>query len=156
MSEIDQFERRIATALDRISAGLERMRGQLAEGGPGLRAELEAERASNASLQRRVRSLRERRDETEARMTQKVERLLERVENQDTQLERMRALNAQLREANAALRAAQEEGLADPEALNRSIVAELETLRELRAAEADEIDQILAELKPLIEEEAHA
>ena len=156
MSEIEELERRIANALDRLSEALEALRSSGGGAGPAaLVAELEAERAANAVLRRRVQSLRERREETEARLSQKVERLMERIENQDAQLARMRSLNAQLREINAELREAGD-GRGEPDTIDRGMRAELDALREIRAAEADEIEQILNDLRPLVEERTDA
>lgn len=159
MSEIEELERRIASALDRLSEAVEALRTTTGAGAApaALEAELEAERAASAVLRRRVASLKERRDETEARLSQKVERLMERIESQEGQLARMRALNAQLREINAELR--EGAGLspdATAGAIDRGMRAELDALRELRAAEAEEIDQILADLRPLVEERSNA
>ena len=157
MTEFDDLQTRIAHALDRVAGGLEALR----RAAPGtqvahLEAQLAEERANAAGLIERARRLRDRNAETEARLSQQVERLMERVENQDGQLERMRALNAQLRELNAELRDRNAAGEAAPDLLERGLAAELASLRELRASEAQEIDDILSELRPLVEEVQNA
>ena len=53
-----------------------------------------------------------------------------------------------------ALRAAQEEQFPDSTLVNKSISAELEALQAERRAEMAEMEEILAELKPLIAAEA--
>ncbi len=50
-----------------------------------------------------------------------------------------------------ALREAQAEGLQEPHLIIRAMQAELEALRATRLSEMAEMDEILSELKPLIE-----
>ena len=73
----------------------------------------------------------------------------------DVELQRLRASNAHLRELNTQLRQVVTEGLA-PELIDAAVTAEVEALHAQRAADAAEVDAILAELKPLVEESSHA
>jgi len=67
----------------------------------------------------------------------------------------MRRTNAALREQLAALRAARTEG-AEPQLINKSLMAELDALRALRLTELAEMDEILAALEPHLTEAADA
>ena len=73
----------------------------------------------------------------------------------DAQLQPLRAATQHLRDLNAQLRQALTAGLA-PGTIDTAMAAEIDALQALRAADAAEVDTILAELKPLIEEAAHA
>jgi cell division protein FtsB len=64
----------------------------------------------------------------------------------------LQAANQQLRDNNTTLRAANEQGLADAELINQSAKAELTALRAARAADRSELDMILTKLRPIIEE----
>jgi chromosome segregation ATPase len=81
----------------------------------------------------------------------KVSRLNARIENQDVQFQRLKAANAQLRDSNALLRERNVEQLGDASVIDQSMRAELEALKATRAADVDEMDTILEELKPLME-----
>ncbi|MCL4189939.1 MAG: hypothetical protein KJZ85_20260 [Rhodobacteraceae bacterium] len=147
-----ELERRIAAALDRIAAGLERTpRPQAGETGQ-LREALEAERSANAQLTERVRAIKERQESVVAGLERRLARQTELLDVQGLELQRLKKSVIQLREANRVLREAQEAGLADPAAINRSLQAEVEGLRATRAAEIAELDEILAELRPLVGE----
>jgi hypothetical protein len=50
------------------------------------------------------------------------------------------------------MRRAQTANLADPEQINRAMAAELEAMRVARLSEVAELDEIMAELDPLIGE----
>ncbi|SFR37346.1 hypothetical protein SAMN04488005_1101 [Yoonia tamlensis] len=153
MSSISALESRITAALDRIRQGVEAqsMRDTDAE----LRAALAAERATNAELVARVRALKERQDTQVASLTERVEKQRAQLASYDAQMQTLRSSNAQMRDINAKLREAVTEGLA-PELVNAAVAAELQALQDQRTAEAVEIDAILSELKPLVEEKTHA
>lgn len=155
---LDEVERRLHAALDRIARGIERAAPGAAAGEEAerLRAALEAERASAAQLAERVRAVKEKQEGMVAQLERRLARLTEQVDVQGLELQRLRKAVHQLREANRMLREAQEAGLSDPAAINRSLQAEVEALRATRAAEIAELDEILAELKPLVEEGSNA
>ncbi len=160
MSDIEELERRLTSALDRIGAGLGRIGGEDAQ---GLADELAAEREANAQLEERVRAIKEKQETTVASLQEQVtdlqgeiDRLREALTGTDADLQRVRSVNAELRASNAALRSANAEGLADADLVNGALQTELSSLRELNAANRAEIDRALAALEPMLEEAGHA
>jgi DNA repair exonuclease SbcCD ATPase subunit len=163
MSDIAELERRIAAALERIDAGLDALAVVPAPEPAELRDEaeilrlteaLEAERAANAQLTERVRAIREKQDATVGALEGKLERLTGQLNAATEDVERLKRLNGELAESNRALGAAAEAGVADPGLIDRALRTELDALRAARQAEIAEMDDILAELKPLIGEVA--
>lgn len=154
MSDISILEGRITAALDRIRQGLAAASEQTAAD-PGLQAALEQERAQNAELIERVRILKERQDTQVASLTLRAETQSKHLMKLDEELQQLRASNVQLRDMNARLRETVTTGLA-PELHDAAVAAELEALKVQRSADAAEVDAILDELKPLIEETSHA
>ncbi|MDX8353374.1 hypothetical protein [Cognatiyoonia sp. IB215182] len=152
MSDISELEGRITAALDRIRRGME---AQGSGGDADLQTALDEERAANAALEERVQLLKERQDGQVAALTEQVATQKAQMQALDTELQRLRAATAQMREMNTQLRQAVTEGLA-PELVDAAVAAEIEALEAQRAADAAEITAILAELKPLVEEGAHA
>lgn len=162
LEEALDAERRSTAGLAQMladrDAELAELRRALAAGGApqegadtaGLHEALEAERASNAQLVERVRSIKEKQDHTIGTLEKRVARLSEQLEAGGVEGRRLRRVNGQLRESNQQLRHAVATGLADPGMIDHALKAELEALQALRAAEAAEMDEILAELKPLI------
>lgn len=163
MSEISELEGRITAALDRIRDGVGRLE---AAGSPVMPAvtgtdtdtvaELEArlaeEQLANAQLEERVRALKERQD-TRLSALEEAEAAAEgKFAQFEQDISQLRSANAELREINEKLRLAAEDGSADPELINKAMRAELDALRAVRAADANEVDAVLAELRPLIEE----
>ncbi|HDR28380.1 hypothetical protein [Rhodovulum sp.] len=156
MSDITEFERRIAAALERIGVGLgglERIDPDRPEPGEleGLREALESERSANAQLNERVKAIRERQETQVARLDRRAHEMTERAESLEAEVERLRAVNARLRETSAALRAANAEGLGDPAAIDAAMAAELASLEVLRAGDRAELEAIIADLRPLAE-----
>ena len=154
MSDISMLEGRITAALDRIRQGLDAAGVQTAAD-PALQAALEEERAQNAELVERVRILKERQDTQVANLTLRAETQSKHLMKLDEELQQLRASNVQLREMNAKLRETVTTGLA-PELHDAAVAAEIEALSVQRSADAAEVDAILDELKPLIEETSHA
>jgi hypothetical protein len=149
MSDIGNLEGRITEALDRIRRGLA---AQPAAGGDAdLQAALDAERASNAELVQRVAILKDRQDTQVASLTARVETQRAQMLKLDAELQALRASNVQLRDMNATLRET-----VSPDMLNDAAAAEIAALQAQRSADAAEMDAIIAELKPLIEEAPHA
>lgn len=56
----------------------------------------------------------------------------------------------------AELRTAAQTGVADADLINRAVLAELDALRQARAEDLAELQALLAELDPVLEESAHA
>lgn len=141
MSEIPQLEQRIAAALERIRAGLDTLPGaEMAE--TAAQAEtlasrvsaLEAELVEKGALEAEVSALRDGLAKAEQ----------ERAEMLDT-MQKLQTVNADLRLAAA-------EGVTDPDVINAALVADLEALQKVRAADLRDIDAILNELAPLAKE----
>ncbi|MEI2804971.1 hypothetical protein [Albidovulum sp.] len=167
MSDIAELERRISAALARIDAGVEALAAmppaEPAAGPSAIRddaeimrlaEDLDAERAANAQLTERVRAIKEKQEGVVGALETKVERLTGQLNTADAEIQRLKRLNHDLSEANRALGAAAAAGVAEPDLINRSMISELETMRAARAAEIAEMNEILAELKPLIGEVA--
>lgn len=164
MSDLAAFERRITTALDRIARRME-MHGPGVSGTPGadgaatggeiarLRQALEKERGANSQLSERLHHIRQRQESTIAQLERRLARLTEQLDLQSLEMLRLKKANAKLMESNAALRDAREGGALESKLVNRSIAAELDALQAERRAEMAEMEEILAELKPLLNAE---
>ncbi|MEM9434905.1 MAG: hypothetical protein AAGA12_13360 [Pseudomonadota bacterium] len=152
MPDIVELERRIRAALDRIDQGLE---AAPAHGGTGglqssgkeaeLLEELEIERAT---IERMV-ATREKHTARIERMETRQMRMVKRIETLSVENQRLQTLVDMLQDANRDLRAGQYSESADAEAL-----AQIEDLKARRQADLDELDEMLAELSPLVAEEA--
>lgn len=152
MSEIEDLERRISAAFERIGRAVDGLGAAPAPQGGGLEEALQAEKDAHAQLAERFRALKEREAAQAQDLQDRADRLSRQLDTQGLELQRMRKNVIQLRETVRALREAQSEGLAEPHLLNRAMLAELEALRATRLTEIVEMDEILAELKPLLEE----
>jgi molecular chaperone GrpE (heat shock protein) len=161
MIDISDLESRIVTALDRIQAGAARLaapRGddEVAAPDPAVIADLEQrladERLANAQLEDRVKVLKERQETKLAALEGEVAAERDRVQRMDADLQRLRQSTAEMRELVAQLRSAVTDGLAEPELVNRAILAELDAVKALRDADRGELEAILQELRPIIEE----
>ncbi len=162
MKELAELERRINHALDRIARGIES--APVPEGGAAqdgadvaeLQAALAAERAKAEQLAEKLRNAPREPTGTAAQLQRKVEKLTGQLDVQGLELQRLKKTNTQLTETLRALRQAAESGMTDAASVNRALQAEVEALRSARLAEIAEMDEILAELKPLIGEAADA
>ncbi|MGJ8617908.1 MAG: hypothetical protein ACSHWS_13790 [Sulfitobacter sp.] len=152
MSNIDELQRRITSAMDRVALGVDKL-GASAPSGPDpeMAQALEDERTANAQLTERVRALKTKSDSEMATMRTQVEECDARMAQLDIELQRVRRANAQLTEACAALRDANEEGVGDAHLINKAMLAELEGLRAARAADVAETTAILSALTPLVD-----
>lgn len=165
MDEITELERRILFALERIGAGVEGFDPQsvglgLSSGATSsievdvLKAELEAERSANAQLTERVRAIKDKQENMVVALERNAVRLAKQLEQQGAELQRQRRLNDSLTDVNKRLSDAVRAGLSDPETLNLALLSEVEAMRASRKAEMAEVEEILAELKPLVGEVA--
>ncbi len=164
MSDIQDLENRLTAALERIGQVIDGLPEQAAAatdaGTAGaaqaeieaLREQLQTERDASAQLQDRLRTLKERAAAQAAELQDKADRLARQLDAQGLDVQRLRKNVIQLRETVRAMREAQAEGLSEPHLLNKAMLAELEALRITRLSETLEMDEILAELKPLIGE----
>lgn len=151
MAEISELETRITAALDRIAKGIENRPAPIAvpeEPDTDLVEELEVERATNARLV----ASREKYVAQIERMETRVARLTDRLEEIELENRRMKQVIGGLRENNTALRAANADHQGAGEAINAALAAELDDLKAARAADIAEMDEILAELEPLVKE----
>ncbi|MBM1219269.1 hypothetical protein JQU17_03590 [Ponticoccus sp. SC2-23] len=153
MSEISEFESRITSALARIRRQVE----ALEEPGdddvdtvPALRQKLDEERTVNAQLEERVRALKDRQETKIAELEAAVASGRTRMSELDHELQRLQQVNAELRAVAGEMSTALSEGVAEPELVNRAMMAELEALRAAHAADRAEMQAILAELEPIL------
>jgi DNA repair exonuclease SbcCD ATPase subunit len=151
MSNIDELQRRITAAIDRVSTGLEKVSAGQAGPDPEMAQALEDERTANAQLTERVRALKTKSDAEMAGLRTQVEESEARMAQLDVELQRVRRANAALSDACNALREANEEGVGDSHLINQTMLAELEALRAARAADVAESNAILAALTPLVD-----
>lgn len=169
MSDIAELERRITAALERIGRGLdslpagaglgaqdatdpettEQLRAREAEIAE-LQAQLAAERAASAQLSDRVKVVKEKQETGVAALERKAAEMTRQLDVQGLELQRMKKTNIHLRETIRILREAMQEGMVEPQLINKSMLAELEALRASRAAEMAEMDEILGGLEPLL------
>ena len=174
MKDITEIEARLAAALERISEAVSRPAPAApddatpdhedAPPAPAadpdtiarLEEALEAERATNAQLEERVRAIRARQERQVARLGDEVERLRDRLGAAEEQGMRLRRLTEQLIESNRALRAANAEGLGDASLINAAIEAERAALAELRGTDRAELDALIGEIAPLVGENSDA
>ncbi len=160
MSDVNELEGRIAAALERIGLAIDALpAGDATAALADLPAEssqmalqeaLQAERDETADMAARLRAAE--REIAEAQgLRETVARLTAQLDAQGLDVQRMRQNVVQLRETVRALREAQASGV-EAHLLNSALLAELDALRVTRASEIAEMDEILAELKPLIAE----
>ena len=175
MNDIAELERRIAYAMERIAKGIEGLdragaAQPLAEVAPApiaptvavseeeiatLRAELAEERLANAQLEERVRALRQKQEAQAQRSEAELTRLHDMMQHLDAELSRLRKANDQLQDSNAALRAANQAGVGEPHLINKSMMAELESMRAARQVDIAEVEAIKGALVPLLQDNAH-
>jgi chromosome segregation ATPase len=152
MSDIDELQRRITAAMDRVAKGVEKVSAAPKGPDPETVAALEEERTANAQLTERVRVLKAKSDAEIAQLRDQVEDSASRLAQLDLELQRVRRANAELTAACATLQAANEEGVGEAHLINKAMMAELEGLRAARAADVAEASAILSVLTPLVED----
>jgi len=160
MSQIEDYQQRISSALARIGTGVERL-GSSGGGGTSeevekLRAALEDEQQVNAQLEERVKALKDRQDHAIAEMKADAAVGESRISQLDMDLQRLRRANEQLTQTVEILRGAIEDGVAEPHLINKAMLAELEALRASRATDVAEADAIFSAIKPLLQDDAAA
>lgn len=153
MSEIAQYETRITAALDRIRRRVEALdepADEAADSGPALRRQLDEERTVTAQLEERVKVLKDRQETRIADLEAQVEAGRTRLADLDQELQRLQQANAELRAVASEMWTALSDGVAEPELVNRAVMAELDGLRAARAADRAEMQAVLAELDPIV------
>lgn len=162
MTDIADYQGRILTALDKISSLATDLatKKNVPQGDPdaGLKTELDhalrdlqAEQSNVQRLNADIQALNDAKDAAPASLDGNSAKMQSRIENMDLQIDRLKAANAHLRESIGRLREKNIKNLGDDAAIDESLRAELEALQVLRAAEVGEMDNILEELKPLVE-----
>lgn len=180
MTELVEYERRIAYALERIGRGVETLaerRGPEAASMPepepetrvepvavpvaeesteivALREALEGERAANAQLTERVRAIREKQETTLGALERRLGQATRALEAVQAEANKLKRANADLVEVNRTL--VEAGGQASAHLINRAMQAELEALRAARAWEVAELAEILAGLEPIVAAHAKA
>jgi hypothetical protein len=170
-SNIAELERRITAALARIGAGLDKLERPVAapsaapqaalDGGDTapllaeiaqLKTAVAAGKASITQMTERLKSAGMRETLSQSQLEAKVDKMTQQLDIQGLELQRMRKSTVQLREHLRVMHEAAADNMAEPHLINKAMLAELESLRATRHTETAEMDEILAELKPLIEE----
>ena len=166
MQQIAELERRITAALERIGRGVETLaapkavpQGGVQDAGLADHAEiarlseaLDEERMANAQLNERLRVLRDKDNEAQAGVAARLAESGSQIDAYGAELTRLRRTVIQLNGELGKLREAAANGVAEPQLINRAMLAELEAMRSSRASEAAELADIVAALNPLIEE----
>ncbi len=155
MSKGSELEKRLGRALDRIARSAQGL-GRASEAATAapteeLQAQLDAERRKNAKLSERVNAVRQRQDSSFATLERRLARMTEQLDLQSLEMLRLKKANTKLIEANRKLREDTEANVIEASTVNRALLAELEALRAERAAEMAEMEDVLGELKPMIE-----
>ena len=159
MNDINVLESRIRAALERARKGLDRQ-GTVTvpavasddSDAENLRSQLREERTVNAQLEERVRALKERQDSKLGVLESQVAEQKEQLADYDAQMQRLQQANAELRAVAVELREALMQEIAEPELINRAAIAELDALRAAQAADRTEVDVVMAQLAPLLQE----
>jgi len=167
MSQLEELEQRITIAFSRISAGVLALSAAptaavvapaaAPAGDDGAMADLQEaldeERMANAQLNERLRMLHDQGGSAEAGLKAQVDTLTRHLDAQGLDVQRLTSTVSQLREDLRRLREAAEQGIVDPQLINRAMMAELEALRTARTAEANEMTDILSALGGVLETE---
>lgn len=120
-----------------------------------LRAQLDAERATTAQLQERLRQMRDR-DGGQQGQQDRTDRLTRQLDVQGLELQRMRRTTIGLRDQLRQLREAAAAGVAEPSLINKAMLTELEALRATRLTEMAELDEIASALDDHLTEAENA
>ena len=150
MSDIDELQRRITAAMDRVAGGLDQLGANSGGDTAALEQALEDEKLANAQLSERVRLLKQRQDDELADIKATAAAATAQMAGLDLEVQRVRKANDELRNSNQVLRAANEAGVAEPHLINKAMMAELEALRAARAVDFSETHAIIDSLTPLI------
>lgn len=154
MSDISELEGRLAAALDRIAWQVESQ--PAATGAPApiaapdgdLVEELEVERATNARLV----ASREKHVARIERLETRVLRLTDRLKGAEEENARLETVVGVLGENNDALRAANAAHQGAGDTADAGAAAQLADLKVQRSKDLQEVDDIMAELAPLVKE----
>ncbi|MCY4334484.1 MAG: hypothetical protein OXC60_07390 [Litoreibacter sp.] len=155
MSDISELENRITAALDRIAWSVENQPAATPSevaatpaGDEDLVEELEVERATNARLV----ASREKHVARIERLETRVLRMSDRLQTAELENKRLEAVIAALTAQNDTLREANASGTDAGETINAGLVAQIDDLKAQRKQDLADLDDILAELDPLVKE----
>lgn len=159
MSEIEELERRISAAMDRIARGIEAVDTTVPEAEPAadpqeledLRTALDEERLANAQLESRLNAIHGRHAQEKAALQLQATEARGALAALEVEMQRLRRINEQLTDNNAALRQANETGVGEPHLINTGMRTELESLRAARSADRAEAQAILDVLTPMVD-----
>lgn len=158
MHEIGKLQRRIIAALDRIGAGVERIEAPASTSGAGtegrdIETALVDERSATAELRDRLEATKARHDREldEARNALDEARALLREVEEDRN--RLKAANEALGEAARSLRDANAQGVTDADLVNNAVLAEIDTLKTIRASDRSELDALIRLIAPVLKVE---
>ena len=154
MNDINDLQTRLGVALARIRSASERLKpdDDDEESVAGLKARLDEERVANAQLEERVRVLKDRQDNRIAELEAQVSASADRFAALDQEVQRSQQVNAELRAVAEEMHRALADGVAEPELVNRAVMAELDAIKAARAADRQEMDTLLSELQPILKE----
>lgn len=163
MSEISDFATRITAALERIGRAVAAAEEQNASSGgiasdemmaemARLQEALDSERDTNVQLEERVRAIHEKQQSHVASLEEEVETLRHQLMNHDAETQKLRRVNVQLRANNTALRESNMNAMGDPALVNKALMTELEAIKVGRDADLVELDAILKDLRPFVDD----
>ncbi|MBU2982529.1 hypothetical protein KO498_11985 [Lentibacter algarum] len=159
MSDINELERRITSALERIGKSVETYESGAAVDTAeldALKAALEDEKLVSGQLEERNKKLHAKLEVQTAELAGELETQRMATAKLDMEMQRMRAANEQLRTSNAALREANERGVGEPHLINKAMLAELEGLRAARAVDQAEAGAVVETINTLLTQAAQA
>ncbi|QBF32223.1 hypothetical protein [Thalassococcus sp. S3] len=155
MAQIEELQRRLTAAMARIGQGVDALAAKPEPEDTGeverLSEALEEEKLANAQLKERIKTLKTKHEAELTALQSRTEGTSEAIDRLDAEVQRLRFANEQLMSTSAGLREVSAEGVAEPNLINKAMLAEIESLRAARAADIAESGAILAQLTPLIE-----
>jgi len=161
MNDINVLESRIRAAHERIRAGLDAIPAAVAaapavppspDTSDALSRQLDEERTVNAQLEERVLALKERQDSKLSGLQAQVHEQAEQMAEYDQEMQRLQQANAELRAVAAEMREALMDDVSEPELVNRAVIAELDAIKAVQAADRAEVESIMSQLTPLLKE----
>ena len=166
-NEVDRGTIEFAALAARLTAALDAIESAAATAAPAegdaaaleariavLEDELETERSVNAQLDDRIAQIRSRHEATLARVEAERVEARAMLAELEGEMRQLRAVNDRLRDTSQGLREACAAGPVDGAAVNEAMRAELEALRNAQASSRREIDSLIGELAPLVEQES--
>jgi len=154
MSELAELEQRLMAALDRIEAAAEKTPaasdGLDPEEVNRLKAALDDAERARETAEAQLHDLREQHSQTFDQLEESLNAQRKTTTALDSELQRLRQVNKLLEDNNRALRQACETGQVDAALINQAMLAELESMRTLRATEKAEIEAAMAAIEPLL------